>query len=55
MTERNYHYDQIIKSDKLALVQARLADLLTHSNFLQYDSVSLIMRDALIERILSFL
>lgn len=53
--KERYHsrsYDQIIKSDELAIIQSRLKVLLAHPNTLKYDSVSLIARDAMVEKIL---
>jgi hypothetical protein len=53
-----YHarsYDQIIKDDELAVVQSRLARLLTHPSVLRYDSISLIARDIMVNNILLLL
>jgi len=57
LKERYYSrlYDQIIKSDELAVVQSRLAALLTNPCVLKYDSNSLTGRDDMVEKVLLLL
>ncbi|MBY0110171.1 MAG: hypothetical protein K2X90_03615 [Candidatus Babeliaceae bacterium] len=57
LKERYYAraFNQIIKSDELAIVQSRLAALLTHPYVLKYDSSSLNERDVMVEKVLLLL